>query len=434
MSIPMRIRNPVFSPRAPASSVAIPGPWDTWRPTPLRLSKGGVKVLQLVPRLGRINPGWLVAGFLADLVLREAAYAAYLWLNGLTLQQYCFPLPVACWSGGNTCSTGQARGLPMAALPNQVAGMAPGGTISFLGFTNYVSGGVSWRGRVQSIWVADGTNVGGRRARPFYTTVQRPTVTSVAATAARPGHVPYDVKPWPVGKLGNPPYGPQPTPEVEPMGRPAPGVRWSYNGFGSRPQVQRIDRVNTPARAVTRVTTNEIKIGANTQAGQFFFTLMRAREAVSEIMDIGDVLFQSLPYWTQRRYGGATASDHDKLRAVFENLGSIDAGLFLKGLVTNQIEDEIIGRTYIKTRGAVRNKLFGNQIGSLGPLVNDAFKAYSKHVSDLSKAITDQMFGEQSHAAERDFNNLLWKTENALRDLRKSANQLRPSPANPGTR
>lgn len=134
----------------------------------------------------------------------------------------------------------------------------------------------------------------------------------------------------------------------------------------------------------------------------------------------------ALPWQTRARYGGANASDHDKLRALFENLEKMDAGLFLKNLIANQIEDEIIGRTWFAGRAKLRNQVFGDTIGSLGPVANEPFKRYAKHVSDLAKGITDGMFGQQDYAYDRRLGELLRSTENALRDLRKSANQSRP--------
>lgn len=421
MGIPFRARSPVHAPTAPRSAVA--PALGNWQPTPLKMSRG-VKVLQFAPRLGRLNPGWLIAGVLADLAIREASYSLMMWLNGLVLKQTCAFLPTDSWSGNQLCSTGQGRGRPMGELYGHVAGLSAGAHVSLLGFTN-MSGGINWRGRVTRIYNVVANKVPNQRpwvgVTPPAGNVWARAPISVAATRSPPGRVPFDVRPWPVGKHGNPPIGPQPVPDSSSVPG-IQGMRWSWASFGRTAQVENI-RSPTAVRDVAKPWEKEVKIGANTAAGQFFFTLMRARENVSELQDFVGVMFDSLPKHTQYRYGGARASEHDQLRAVIENLENIDAGLFLKNLIANQLEDEIIGRTWIAARGKFRNALFGDVIGSTGPLATPAFKNYAKAVSDLSKMLADDLLGKQSYNHDRKLGDLLKRAENALRNL---ANQSPP--------
>lgn len=317
----------------------------------------------------------------------------------------------------------------MGELMGYVAGAAPGAHVSLLGFT-HMAGGLAWRGRVTRVYQVVGSLP--RRERPFYGVAPPANVwarapISVAGRWSPPGRVPFDVRPWPVGKHGNPPVGPSPVPD-EPSVPGIQGMRWTWASFGQRAQTENI-RDLEGVRDVAKPWEKEVKIGANTAAGQFFFNLMKAREAVSELQDIVGVMFDSLPKHTQYRYGGAKASEHDQLRAVFENLDRIDAGLFLKNLLANQIEDEIIGRTWMTARGKFRDALFGNTIGSTGPLATDAFKDYAKAVSDLSKMLADDILGKQSYSHDRKISELMRKAE---AHLRKWANQSPPrSSGNP---
>lgn len=424
MTIPMRQRAPVFSRSAPMRSVAIPMPdMSGWRPTPLRM-KRGVKVLQLIPRLGRLNPGWLIASLIAELVLTEASVRVLLWANGLAFNRFCGLFPTQFFGYGATlsnCLTSQAASNPLRTLPQVVPTLPPGTYLHLLGLSNLI-GGVIPRYSSNSIYVVTGSSYNGVRTRPFYGTSHRPFINSVAASYAAPGRVPFDVKPWPVGKYGNPPIGPQPIPDRPTYPPPPVPTRWDWAFPGGLPSTSTPSRTNPITRAPSRPWEKEVKIGANTPAAQFFFTLMKAREAVSELQDIVNVMFDSLPKHTQRRYG-RNPTDHEKSVAVWENIEKMDAGLFLKNLVANQIEDEIIGRTWIAGRAKLRNKIFGNMIGSTGPLANGAFKEYAKQVSNLAKGMADGIMGEQDHAYERRMDELLHSTERALRDLRSAANQ-----------
>lgn len=424
----MNTRSPVFRGQTAPRSTAVPMPTfgPGWKPSRISINAAGRRVLQFGPRLTRFNPATVIAGLVIEKVAREALQYYFMSMNGYSLVQYCDPFVSASRytgspAGACVSATGQNAGNPLSSLLSSPT--APGPYIALIGPKAFVPTTSIPTWRTNSTWLASGVSVGGVRARPFFGPIAPPTwVPSVAAVHAPPRHVPWDVKPWPVWGKGNAPSAPSPTPSLDTGEGPIPGIRWSWGGYGQPARVQRVDRVNTPSRVVTRPMEREVKIGANTAAGQFFFNLMKAREAVSEIMDIFGVLFDALPKHTRARYGGATASDHDKMRAVFENLENIDAGLFLAGLVQNQIEDEIIGRTWFKARGDLRNKIFGDTIGSLGPVANGAFLAYATAVSDLAKGITDGIFGQQGHEYDRRMGSLLKNAETKLRALRKAAN------------
>lgn len=439
-TLPIRARAPVFSPSsAPSRSVALPGfNAGAWRPAALRSGAGGVRVLKLVPRLGRINPGWLLAAALSDLALRETTYALTMFLNGLALKQICVPLPTDSFSGNSICSTGQARGEVMGKLPQFVQGLSPGANISFIGFTHYVGGVISpfnWRGRVTQIYqvVASGAIP---RPRPWYGPMPvapgQVLVWSPTTTHLPPGRVPFDVRPLPVWAGVRGPTAPSPTPDLPADTlRPAPGlgtgIRWTFDGTNNPPRVEPITRP-IDARVLPRPNETEVKIGANTAAAQAFFAVMRAREQLSEFNDFVGVLFDSLPKHTQARYGGRNASDHQKMVAIAENIGKMDAQKFLHNLIANQIEDEIIGRTWFAGRAKLRNAVFGNRVGSLGEVANPLFKQYAKAVSDLSKGLADAIMGKTGYKADRSLENLMYKAEIAYRRLIGSANQS-PTPS-----
>lgn len=426
----MNARSPVYRGATAPRSTSVPMPTfgPGWKPAPIRINAMGARVLRFAPRLTRFNPATLILGLVIEKVAREALQYYFMSMNGFTFVQYCDPfIGASRWTGspnqGGTCvsPTGQQPGQPIASLLTN--NFTDNAGVALIGASGFVATTTTPRWRTNSTWRAKVHTGVGPRPRPFFGPIAPPVgVPSVVASAAAPGFVPYNVRPWPVWGGTQAPPAPSPVPADDLADTPIPGIRWTWGGYRQPAQVQRIDRVNTPSRVVTRPMEREIKIGANTPAGQFFFNLMKAREQVSEIMDIFGVLYNALPKHTRARYGGANASDHDKMRAVFENLENIDAGLFLAGLVQNQIEDEIIGRTWFKARGQLRNKIFGETIGSLGPVANGAFEEYALAVSNLAKGISDGIFGQQGHEYDRTMGSLLKTAETKLRALRKAAN------------
>lgn len=361
----------------------------------------------------------------AEILVREGMNWLTMWLNGLSLVQFCRPISASGFSGSTgNCLSNQAGLQPMSRLPTQVAGMVPGQYLALMGFTHLSAIG-SKRYGSQSIWRVVGVASSGVQPRPFWSTyVDYRPVVSWAASQARPGFVPRDVRPWPVWSLGHAPAAPSPTPDSDTdVYRPAPGYgRWEWDRPNNPPNV--ITRPDAPAVVRSPPTTweREVKIGANTPTAKFFFALMQAREKVSELDDIVGVMFDALPKNIKRR---TARTDHAKRVAVVEYFSSIDWQAFLRGLIANQIEDEIIGRTYFKARGISRNALHGNQIGSMGEVATPGFKDYAKAVNELATMLANDMFGPTTREIEEKHNRALWEAEKKRRALQRAANQRR---------
>lgn len=362
----------------------------------------------------------------AEMLAREGQNWLTMWLNGLNFVRLCYPIGTNGFGARTnpTCITNQSAITPMHRLPAYVQNWTPGTYVALMGAMGIDATGAP-RFASQSIWVVAGAGASGKPRPYFGPLVPAPPVISYAATLARPGFVPRDVRPWPVWSVGSAPAAPSPVPlddsDTGGMRRPAPGYgRWEWAQPGTRPEV--ITRPETPAivRSPPRTWEREVKIGANTPTARFFFALMQAREKVSELDDIVGVMFQALPANIRRRAG---RSEHAQRVAVVEYFGQIDWQAFLRGMVANQIEDEIIGRTYFQARGATRNLLHGNQIGSMGPVNTPGFKEYSASVSDLAKMLANDMFGPTTKEREAAQLKALWRAERARRRLQREANQ-----------
>lgn len=235
--------------------------------------------------------------------------------------------------------------------------------------------------------------VGARpRPGPFYAPVA-PAIPVPApmdvAPAYPPGFVPWYVTPAP--------YRPGVTPGVEAGNAPpwagdkptfGPPIAWEIAPPRVRP-------ITIPiVRAPPKPGEREVKFGANTLAGQMLFGLFRAIEAKQEVKDFIESLFRALPRDVQKRFGGNKASEFSMLTAISMNVDKIDGKLWLRNMVANQVEDEIIGRTYMKARSYLRNFILRDAMGNPVPLSNDpVFKAYAKKVSMEVSDFIDFLFG-----------------------------------------
>lgn len=395
-----------------------------WSPTKLKatgatlpLPKGGTvryPMSTYLPKLRVPHPGWILAGFVAEIVLKEIYTHAMLYLNGLAFSKFCRLVGsdgfgTAPPSSTQPCLTGQGSPIyAMGEIPRIVPGMNPGAYINVMGQSGRAPATGFPRYSSQSYYRVIGAPVGVTRPRPFYAPTRRyfeATVPVAQARFARPGQVPAHVRPWPVWAGPRPWVDPAPTPDAAgvPKARgTVPPWSWAWPGRGlpiSRPLPGNPAIPRNPPIGRTR----EVKFGANTAVGRLFFAIMRAREAVSEFQDFVQVIFRALPKDIQKLYGGNKASVGDMMTAVFEHAGEIDGGLFIRNLIANQIEDEIIGRTYFKLRGELRNIVFGKSMGSLGPVSNPLFEEYAKAVSAFAEAIAKALTGGQdlSHDDER---------------------------------
>lgn len=378
------------------------------------VQRQGLRVIRLAPRVVRLTPGGLITGLITQLAARELGFGMQMWMNGLSLVQVCAVLPTDSWSGASGCATGQARGIDMKLLPNQVRGMLPGDKISFLGFTHQ-PGGVDWRGRVTQIWEKTGL---APNSRPFYLPNPYPvTVPSPLAPVFPPGRVPFDVRPWPAWR--GVPHPPAPRPQADPAPRPDPryrwsGNRWTFDGTNNPP---RTNPITGNPRRPPRANEQEVKLGASPAVSKAFFAVMRAREALSEYMDFLDVLFESLPDAVQKAAGGDKAPPHKKMAAVVDHLGEIDGYQFIKNYIANHLEDEIIGRTWFKGMAKVRNSVFGNRHGTVQPALQPLFDEYTKRVAGLADRLADHVMGDTDWNHERSVEKLTRDAERALQNL-----------------
>lgn len=345
--------------------------------------------------------GSLIAQWAAD----QAVMYFALWLNGMTVVRECDPTAGSMsWFSSfslDTCRTGTGAGVEPRALPGYIAGLGapPHPYIRMLGIQTITPFG--------AIFCKEGKDYGivpyaipGPRPRPWFGPIAFPFAPPGVSPVARPGRVPFNVRPWPVW-AGSPPR-----PGVDggyaPPGVGAGGERdstipppWSWAWDPSRPIAP---PQNPPvARAVPQPGTKETKVGANTAAGQMFFALMRAKEAVSEMEDFVEAMYKALPRATQRRYSKDLGS---MLLALYENWDSFDFKLFFRNLLANQIEDEIIGRAFFGLKGKARDAVFGNSMGAL-PGGHTGLKEFARAVADAVSASVNPFFGYGDKAEHR---------------------------------
>lgn len=389
-----------------------------WKPAKLRAvatrapglpTKVRVPV-SMLPKLRVPHPAWILAGFVGEIVLREIYTHATLMLNGLSFSHFCRLVGASGYNTygptfGAACLTG--LGTPannMSRLISSVPTLAPGAWVEVSGFSGFHPVTFAPQYASQSYYRVIGTTVGGVRPRPYVAPNRRyfeGSVPYLHARYARPGQVPAHVRPWPVWSRPLPVAQPAPTPTYpEATKELSPPWSWAFQPgrtisrpIPGNPAIPR----NPPAP-----NTREVKIGANTRAGQLFFQIMRAREALSEFEDFAEVIFRALPKNIQRLYGGRNAPLHKMLQAIFDNAHEIDGQLFIRNLIANQIEDEIIGRTWFKARAMLRNILFPGSMGSTGPVNNPAFQEYAKAVSGLADLLANEATGLDRNGDEYD--------------------------------
>ena len=428
-AIPIRPNAPWGPRTAPRPGLpGLSGGFAAWRPTALTRAANGLKIPKIPLRTFGVSG--MISAYVAGLVAREAITHLTLYMNGLQFVRFCAPLGSDGFQMSTSlaaCYTGQGSpGQPISQIGAVVAGL-PGfmsGPRYFhlMGFSGFAAGAQPRYGE-QSTYMATSMPGVTTRPRPFYQPIALPTARSVYAPYYPPGRVPRTVTPWPVWGRPRPldwPANPSPTadPPDYAGSSETPGRKWEYafppSGAGSLPRVSPISRVDGRVRSPAVPGEQETKIGANTAAGQLFMGLMRAREGVSEMRDMVKVLFKSLPKETQAAYGGKGATDAQMLEALATNWGKIDGQLFLFNLLSNQIEDEIIGRSYMKGRSE-QNKAAGI-LGSNGPVGNSFFQEYAKRVSSLSEAVAGVIMGGEenlTYSQERSLAYRIGKAEDA---------------------
>lgn len=440
--LPIRPRSINNAVRAPASGGGtMLMQIASWAPEKLTTVRGGtVRVpVGMLPKLRVPHPAWMLASWVAEKVLKELYTHAMLHLNGLSFVKFCALVGsdrfITAPPGNSlNCLTNQAQaGYSIGEIPAIVPTMSPGHFVRIMGISGVSSIG-SPRYSVQSDYVVVG---GAAMPRPFYAPAPLyagRTRPAIDARFARPGHVPVDVRPWPVWAGPKPWTDPVPAPHAPDVPQSAgTAPPWSWAWVGSGVPVSRALPVNPAVpRAVPIGRTTEVKFGASTAAGRLFFALMRAREAVSEMGDFIQVVFRALPKGVQDRYGGSRASLAQQSAAIVKHAGDIDGGLFLRNLIANQIEDEIIGRTWFRMRADIRNAVFGNSMGSLGPVSNPAFQAYARAVAAFADAVAGALTGgpTMSHDGERTLRAADQRVKREWRRLTNWAERATPVSAN----
>lgn len=425
MGLPFRAHAPAF----PGGS-APTGPWGPrsplrpviplgWTPKPVSLAALRSAAYRGALTYGRsFGVGLWVGSMIAEWAIDLSNMYLALFLNGLTLTRICDPQKgMDTWTAGTltACLTSTGAGLPPRALPAYVAGLGPSSTVNirFLGLNVVTPFNAKFYKESRDYGLVPHV-VLTPRPRPHYSPVAPiPIAPPRAGALAPPGRVPWSVRPWPVW-AGNPAGVPGVTsgngvPGAMPGGRSwgvspgipgvsarpdAPAWQWAWDGSG----VQTPSRPIPAVRALPAPGTREVKIGANTRAGQLFFGLMKARETVSEVDDFVTSLFRSLPKATQKRY---EKNMGEMLLALYENMDLFDFRLALRNLIANQIEDEIIGRSYMSMRGAARNAVWGNTMGSLGPVNGPGFDDFVTAVSDAASLAADGLMGYENGPEHR---------------------------------
>lgn len=143
---------------------------------------------------------------------------------------------------------------------------------------------------------------------------------------------------WP--PLPGPPGRPDVPPETPPMPKPPSDTRVEYPGLpGSKPEVVTVPAVRQPPRPNER----EKKFKGSSQTVQSIFRrLSRTKEAVSEMDDFIDTIFEALPKRVQEELKGRK-TPQGKLQHIYKNWNKINWTEWLKNFVENWLEDKVMG-------------------------------------------------------------------------------------------
>lgn len=362
--------------------------------------------------LGRLpKPAPILAGAaLATLIyytykyLTDLTYAYMaIFMNGLVYEGTCsrvIPTTFRYSTGSANCITGYV-GYPVSAynlanLPAAVRDLFPGVIFYLQGISSFALDGVTpffADGDYYRVAARPAPNV---RPRPYWGPIGIPDIPYAPASAA--GHPAYPaqyplMKPWPVWRSQNPALPMQPAPPQAARER----SRWDHRLGGrwatapGRPLAP--DRPLNPTRPIVRArpasNTREVKIGANSAQMQIFFAFVKAREGISEVIDFIDAMYDALPSYIRAEYGGKDANDGQKMLAVMTHLKSVDGSEFIKNFVEMTLTDWVIGNTWFGGQKALRDKVFGNRVGTFGPTnFAGGFEGFAKWVSErVSKSL-----------------------------------------------
>lgn len=411
----------------------------------------------LLLKLPRLTPAGIVGSLVMDVAARELSNYFLALGAGWSYHRFCSVGLTTGWSGvfgnsGDTCFTQQSPQMSWAQVWARIQTMGPNSAgyvhqfrLSLAGTNRHNTSNV-WRvKRTAGVVPHFGPRPDDKIAPPFANVIARPApsapvvprpwpvwrvpsplaVPTVQAGEPASGNKRRDVTTW------NPPtirweieFPPPSVPTNPPIAPPIDGVNPPIDGVNPpRTLVPARPISRSPAAVRTAVTgnTRETKWGAQTDVGQIFFAVVRAKEALSEMGDFLEVVFKSLPAQTQKLYGGKQARPEQMMEAIWVWYDQIDPVAFMYNFIQNHIEDEIIGRTWFQSTAAIRNGVFGNSMGSLGAMGdNPAFTEYAKAVSQVASDITDVIFGWASDGKhEKDFAERYKDAEKALRRIAK---------------
>lgn len=372
------------------------------------------RVMSRLPKPGPIMAGAAVAalGYAFVKYFTDLTYAHIaMFMNGIVYHSSCAGgaptgYRTAPYFFNPSCLSGAViSGVrPMSALPADVAAeIRPGTWYIFMGFqrlspANPLVPQFRDTDRYRST-VAEGTPA-SRRPRPFYGPVGVGVPAMPATLAGHPA-APRDQmysRPWPVWRSSNPalPMQPAPPDAVRDRSRTGSPPLWgSWSTSPGRPLAP--TRPGNPARPVVRArpaaNTREVKIGANSAQMQIFFAFIKAREWLSEVIDFIDAMFDALPAYIRAEFGGKNATDGQKILAVMNNLELVDGSEFIKNFVEMTLTDWIVGNTFFRGQKGLRDKVFGDRVGTFGPTnFNGGFENYAKMVAQHVKTSLEPMW------------------------------------------
>lgn len=195
-------------------------------------------------------------------------------------------------------------------------------------------------------------------------------------------YAPYVPVPWELIPQKKPdPFEPPPANDVKPE---SPGDRKRVLEWpSSRIRIQ--SRPNT--RRPPRRNEKEQKFkGSSGAARMIFGKLARGKEALTEMDDFIDNIFEALPKKTQKELKGRK-TPQGKLKKIYDNFDKVDWEQAAKNIAKNYIEDKMMGRAL---READR---ISDALGHKSRLgARDLAKQGGKAFSDIADQIIDSIW------------------------------------------
>ena len=177
------------------------------------------------------------------------------------------------------------------------------------------------------------------------------------------------------------PWEPPPAPDVTPS--PPAARKRVLEWAGSRPRIS--SQPNT--RRTPRRNEKEKKFkGSSGAARMIFGKLARGKEAITEMDDFIDNIFEALPKSEQKKLKGRK-TPQDKLKSIYDNFDKVDWEQAGKNIAKNWIEDRLMGSAL----GAA-NKI-SDKLGQQSRLaLRDIAKKAGPSFSDVADRIVDTLW------------------------------------------